>query len=196
MSKTSKIIVARWLGRFEPPIRPVRMRQCVRMAGSNLRFTPFQETGRSRLLLGVPDCYWAFSAMDWAFPIPIGRSRLWIGRSRKSGTDARKCRCNLPPSGDNLHLHFFPIDWASMIGKVGAMCRPPAAHCTSIFFPMDWASMIGRRFGSQDPPVRTCFSSVRFQKSPESAGSNHGSNWCHRFAGSGHDVPMEKLEIG
>ena len=35
-------------------------------------------------------------------------------------------------------------DWASMIGKVGAMCLPPAAHCTSLFFPMDWASMIGR----------------------------------------------------
>ena len=67
--------MARWLGRFEPPVRPVRMKQCVRMAGSNLRFTPFQETGRSRLLLGVlgyglgvPDSYWAFSAMDWAFP--------------------------------------------------------------------------------------------------------------------------------
>ena len=75
-------IVARWLGRFEPPVRPVRMKQCVRMAGSNLRFTPFQETGRSRLLLGAPYCYWAFSAMDWAFPIPIVRSRLSIGRSR------------------------------------------------------------------------------------------------------------------
>ena len=31
--------MARWLGRFEPPVRPVRMKQCVRMAGSNLRFT-------------------------------------------------------------------------------------------------------------------------------------------------------------
>jgi len=31
--------------------------------------------------LGVPDCYWAFSAMDWALPIAIGRSRLYIGRS-------------------------------------------------------------------------------------------------------------------
>ena len=31
-----------------------------------------------------------------------------------------------------------------MNGKVGAMCRLAAAHCTSIFFPMDWASMIGR----------------------------------------------------
>ena len=32
-----------------------------------------------------------------------------------------------------------------MSGKVSAMCRPAAAHCTSIFFPMDWASMIGRQ---------------------------------------------------
>ena len=32
-------------------------------------------------LLGVPDCYWAFSAMDWALLIAIGRSRLYIGRS-------------------------------------------------------------------------------------------------------------------
>ena len=52
----------------------------------------FEETGLLGVLdcllgvlgygLGVPDCYWAFSAMDWAFPIPIGRSRLWIGRSQ------------------------------------------------------------------------------------------------------------------
>ena len=37
-----------------------------------------------------------------------------------------------------------------MIEKVGAMCRPAAAHCTSIFFPNglgidDRASMIGHR---------------------------------------------------
>ena len=32
-----------------------------------------------------------------------------------------------------------------MSGKVGAMCRPAAAHCTSIFLPMDWAAMIGHR---------------------------------------------------
>ena len=92
--------------------------------------------------------------------IGIGRSRLFrsigIGRSRlfrsigSGRSDEWKSRCNVPPGGGTLHLHIFVSngsvidDWASMIGKVGAMCRPPAAHCTSLFFPMDWASMIGR----------------------------------------------------
>ena len=42
-----------------------------------------EETGRSPCLLGAPDCLLGvlFWAMDWAFPIAIGRSRLWIGRS-------------------------------------------------------------------------------------------------------------------
>ena len=48
------------------------------------------------------------------------------------------------PAAAHCTSIFFPMDWASMIRKVGAMCRPPAAHPTSLFFPMDWASMIGR----------------------------------------------------
>ena len=36
----------------------------------------------SALDWAFPIAYWAFSAMDWALPIAIGRYRLWIGRSR------------------------------------------------------------------------------------------------------------------
>ena len=35
---------------------------------------------------------------------------------------------------------------------------------------------------------------ARFQKSLERAGSNHGSNWCHRFAGSGHYEEVDDLQ--
>ena len=94
--------------------------------------------------------------------IGIGRSRLFrsIG-SRRS--DEWKSRCNVPPGGGTLHLHIFSNgsgidDWASMIGKVGAMCRPPAAHCTSIFFPMEWASMIGKVGAMCRPPAAHCTS--------------------------------------
>jgi hypothetical protein len=50
-----------------------------------------------------------------------------------SGIDDWKSLCNVPSAGCRLHLHIFPMDWASMIGKVCAMCRLPAAHCTFLF---------------------------------------------------------------
>ena len=55
--------------------------------------------------------------------------------SNGSGIDDWKSRCNVPPGG-GLHLILFSDGLgieAPMIGKVCAMCRPPAAHCTSIF---------------------------------------------------------------
>ena len=110
---------------------------------------------------------WAFSAIYWAFSaIPIywecngvlGYSDLlgmqWrshlLGVPMSGRSDEWKSRCNVPPGGGTLHLHIFSDglgidDRASMIGKVGAMCRLQAAHCTSKSFPMDWASMIGHR---------------------------------------------------
>jgi len=54
--------------------------------------------------------------------------------SDELGIDDWKSRCNVPPGGGTLHLQIFLMNWVSMIGKVGAMCRPPAAHCTSLFF--------------------------------------------------------------
>ena len=91
------------------------------MAGSNLRFTPFQEIGRSRLLMGVPDCYLAFSAVDWVFPIPIVRSRLWIGRPRLW---IRRSRFLLGVLGYGLGVLGYglgvPENPAPMRGNVGA----------------------------------------------------------------------------
>ena len=61
--------------------------------------TGFQETGRSRLYNGRPDCY-------WAFPIAIGRSRLPIGRSRKFNGRSRLSigRSRLPIGRSRLSI--------------------------------------------------------------------------------------------
>ena len=85
-------------------------------------------------LMGVPMSGKVGAFYDeWAFP--------FNGRSEKSGIDEWKGRCDLPPSGGKLHLPHFtmngrshltgdPKNRASMSGRVGAICRPPAANCT------------------------------------------------------------------
>jgi len=111
--------------------------------------------------------------MDWASMI----GHRWLEKS---------VQCAAPPCG-KLHLHVFCRwiarrrsgidDWVSMIEKVCAMCRPPAAHCTSIFFQMDWASMIGHRWVPWN--TRTSMVPCRNHKNIHCTLAQPGLTLCH-----------------
>jgi len=95
----------------------------------------FKELGVLGYLLGVLGYL-----MQW-------RSHL-LGVPMNGRSDEWKSRRNFPPSGRKVaplafidewafrfngrsHLMGVPKNRASMSGKVGAICRPPAANCTS-----------------------------------------------------------------